>query len=276
MNERAIKLSGSENKADYIDLIATVPAAGEGKIRVLVYGGYGVGKTRLIGTFPNVLLLNYDRGEKTLKGKKVACINFGKYATDETGEEIAAGNYERTMQILSDAASKSGPFAEGGPLAHIETIAIDDLTTMATFFMYEIRKFHPKLKVRDPDMDKAEYSHYNAVANAVIRILELLKMSSDNFHIIATAGEKLDENEVTKRQLGCPDLVGKTRQRIGHYFDCIWHMDTDGTDAKKKYLLHLGPHPPFTGKTRGEGKQTGTIDDPSFEKIMNSLEETVD
>jgi hypothetical protein len=258
---------------DYTNLITNVPEVGESNIRVIVYGDYGVGKTRLLGTFPNVLLLNYDRGEKTLAGKKVACINFSKYATDKDGNEISAQNYERTVQILNDAVNRTGPFAKGGPLEHIQTIALDDLTTLSAFILYDLKKFS-KHKVRDPELDKAEYKHYDAVANLVIRILELLKMATENFNIITTAGQKLDENEVTKRQLGYPNLVGKTRQRLGHFFDCIWHMEIEGVGQKRQYVLHMGPHTPFTGKSRGEGKQGGKIIDPNYEKIMNSLGES--
>lgn len=243
-----------------------------GPVRICIYGGMGSGKTTLAMDFPKPLLINFDKGERSVPVEGVPIIDFDKYAYGENNEEIAPENYERLQVILQDAISKNDYFAESGPLEGIETIIIDDLTTVAKYFMYEILTFDKQLK-RTNILIKPDWDHYYAVDTMLTKIAELLKTVSQTYNVVVICNEKLDVDEKTKKALGGPDVLGGFRNRLGHYFDYLWHMTTDTKNGKEVYVTYLGPHYPYRAKSRLPGYTTRQIENLTYAKIAQIFKE---
>ena len=108
---------------NYAELLST-PAKLTGKyVKCLAYGKAGSGKTRFIGSFPNVLVLDTNKGLKTLqKNENVQVISLEHTIKDSNNNEVNPNVYKTIIQILDDAKYKKGLFAEGEALSHIETI----------------------------------------------------------------------------------------------------------------------------------------------------------
>jgi hypothetical protein len=249
---------------NYAELLST-PKELTGKYtKVLAYGRAGVGKTELVGSFPNVLVLDTNKGLKTLENNEnVQAISLEHTLKDGNGNEINPNVYKTIMQILNDAKSKQGLFAEGEALSHIETIAIDDMTNLCQFLKYGIIRFQ---NGKDPVKDKADFDVWSILSNQLSEIVTLLK--SLKYNVIITAGEKVEMDELRGGQVGGVNIQGSYRHILPHEFDETYHLMVKTTMGKTQYVTETVDVYPFNAKTRVGVKHL--TDNLTYDKIIKS------
>jgi len=257
-------LGRSNVSFNYAELLST-PKELTGKYtKCLVYGKAGVGKTRLVGTFPNTLVLDTNKGLKTLQNNEnVQAISLEHTSRDENGNETNPNVFKTIMQILNDAKSKTGLFGEGEVLSHIETIAIDDMTNLCYFLKYGIIKF---MNGKDPVKDKADFDVWSILSNQMIEIVTLMK--SLEYNIIVTAGEKVEMDELRGGQVGGVNIQGSYRHVLPHEFDETYHLSVKSAMGKIQYVIETVDVYPYNAKSRIGVKHL--MEDPSYEKLVSS------
>jgi len=239
-------LGNSNVTFNYASLVTT-PKEITGKYtKCLLYGKAGAGKTELAGTFPNSLFIDVNKGLKTLQNNSnVQVISLDHTSKDDNGNEVNPNVYKTIMQVLNDAKYKTGPFAEGEALAHIETIVIDDMTNLAQFLKYGIIKFNNR---KDPVKDKADFDVWSMLSNQLAEIITTMK--SLKYNVVVTAGEKLEMDELRGGQVGGVNIQGSYRFILPHEFDETYHMMVKSTMGKIQYLTETVDTYPFNSKSR--------------------------
>jgi len=239
-------LARSNITFNYKELLSTPKELTGDYIKCLVYGKAGSGKTRFIGTFPNVLVLDTNKGLKTLQNNEnVQAISLEHTTKDENGNEINPNVYKTIIQILDDAKYKKGLFAEGEALSHIETIAIDDMTNLCQFLKYGIMKF---MNSKDPMKDKPDFDVWAILGNQLTEIGSRLKSLSLN--VVVTAGEKLEMDELKGGQVGGVNIQGGYKAILPHEFDETYHFVVKSSMGKTQYLTETVDTYPFNAKSR--------------------------
>jgi hypothetical protein len=231
---------------NYAGLLSTPKELTGDYVKCLVYGKAGAGKTRFIGTFPNVLVLDTNKGLKTLQNNEnVQAISLEHTSKDERGNEVNPNVYKTIIQILDDAKYKRGLFAEGEALSKIETIAIDDMTNLNRFLKYGILRF---MNGKDPMKDKPDFDVWAILGNQQEEIGSKLK--DLKYNVVVTAGEKVDMDELRGGQVGGVNIQGGYKNVLPHEFDETYHFVVKTIMGKTQYLVETVDTYPFNAKTR--------------------------
>jgi hypothetical protein len=235
---------------DWASNIEYTNSVGDDKVRALVYGRAGVGKTVFSSTFPSPFIIDADKGLRSVREKEIPHVAVNR------GERVFAV----TMDILRSLRKGEGPF--GG--IEVKTLVIDSITAFADMLLYESMRFPVGNRpVKDPNNEKAEFDHWGELLN---RLQHIVKYCRDmGLHVVATAGERLEKDDVRGSFVGHPDIPGQYRNKIAHEFDEVLYFETKISGKDVKYLCHTTPYLYYEGKSR-----TGlppVIENPAFEKM---------
>ncbi len=181
-----------------INLKSTGNLAGNG-VKLLVYGAAGAGKTTLIPTLPNVVVLSAEGGLLSIQDAELPFIEI------------------TTMAELQEAYKW---LAESAEAAQFESVAIDSISEVA-----EVCLNYEKKNNKDP---RAAYGSMQEQMADIIRAFRDLPAK----HVLMTAKLEKTQDEMG-RILYAPSMPGnKTGQSLPYFFDEVLALrvekDADG------------------------------------------------
>jgi len=236
--------------SDYYAGVTNLAEEKEPNISLLAWGGPGVGKTQLMGTFPNLFVIDTDMGLLTLAGKDVKRFSIKS--------EMQV--YETCINIIQDAKYKRGPFASGGGLEDIETIGLDSFSKLSIILFEEILE----------EQSKDKRQAYNVLLKRLTTIASLLRELNDyGYHVVATAGETYKENDlgIVKPM---PLINGSFREYVAHYFDASVWMEVIKKNGKPVYMTYCLQEKGHEAKTRFDLPEK--VENASFETFKEALD----
>jgi len=236
---------------EWAEEIGYTDEEGSSTIRLLVYGETGVGKTRLAGTFPYPFFLDADRGLRTLKGNHFPFVPFSP------GERT----YRKAMDVLRSIRDKKPPFDK----ITVETVVIDSLTELAQMLLIESMKYPSGKGVsRDITNEKPQWDDYSRIG---ARLDSLMMTCKDlGLNVVATAGAKLDKDEVSGEFIGEPAIVGGYRRIVGHKFDEFFYMEPKKVKGDEFYYAYTKRYKYYAAKSRDD--RPGVIENPTYERLF--------
>jgi phage nucleotide-binding protein len=188
-----------------INLLSTATLATNG-VKILTYGGAGVGKTTLISTLPNPVILSAEGGLLSIKDADLPYIEIS------------------TMEELREAYSwlKNSDEAK-----QFESVAIDSISEIA-----EVCLGHEKAKAKDP---RQAYGEMQTTMAEAIRSFRDLPAR----HVYMTAKLEKAQDEMG-RMLYSPSMPGaKTGQALPYFFDIVsaLRMEKDAEGVVQRALM---------------------------------------
>jgi hypothetical protein len=230
------------------------------KRRVMLYGRFGVGKTRLALQWPKPFIIDTDKGLRTARTIDIDApyISISR-AHDSTWKLLQA--------IFTDLREGNTPF-------EVQTLVIDSLTNLSECLMFDVMKTPPRvvrskggmLQSQDRDNSKPEWDHYDIIRSRMITLFD--EAADMNLNVVATAGVTLEKDEVLGTYVGEPNVLGGFRHIAPHTFDEVYYMTWEGTGDNVKYVLYTKPFRYFPAKTKEN--LPAEISNPSYKKLYES------
>lgn len=231
-------------------LVKSTKDVAEKKLKILVWGGPGTGKTHLIGTAPNPFVIAAEDGVLTLHQFDIPYFKM----TDSMAV------YETFLMIIESAVKREKVEMEDGSIvdfAEIETIALDSAWMLNARLTREIKE--------ETGKDKFQHGEWGLLLDRMQKcITDLLEA---DFHIICTMGEavKTDEMDEKKKEITF-NMQGSFRNQIAYLFDFNLTTFKESIGRRTNYKLFTNDENNRSAKSRVELPKE--ILDPTFTKIL--------
>lgn len=168
-------------------------------VKVLVYGFAGAGKTSLIATCPDPIILSAEGGLLSIAGTDIPYIEIS------------------TMDDLRDAYE----WCKSEEASQFKTICIDSISEIA-----EVVLNHAKKNTKD---GRAAYGEMNDAVTEIIRSFR--DLNGKNVYMSAKCEKQQDE---TGKLLYFPSMPGnKTAQGLPYFFDEVLALRVEKDDEGK-------------------------------------------
>lgn len=195
--------------------IASTNSVTENKIKCVINGLSGAGKTSLVRTLVGAgykpLIASFESGLLSIAGTGIDYVDGTR---DDAGNVIAKElRLQRLMEIYRYILSKEA-------LEKYDTIYIDSLTEVCQCMFDALRKEYPDRK--------DNLVLYGELGQ---KMRDLIKAFRDipNYHVVFTCLSKTEKDENGKRYLGF-DLIGSIADKLPQFFDEVFylHVTQDG------------------------------------------------
>jgi len=191
------------------------------KLKVMIYGKSGTGKTTFACSFPGVYVFDFDNGMLSQRGKDIQYDVYGK--DDWLKFEAKLSEFE-----------KSCPF---------ETLVIDSVTTMEEYLLD-----HLIALTRKPRPTQLEWGQL------VLDLADVfLRVGKFKTNIVVVAHEQMVQDEITGEVLVMPLIYGKKLPgQLPLFFDEMYRAQTsrDAKTGKPVYQLLTTADIKFSAKSR--------------------------
>ena len=205
----------------------------QAKLRLLLQGPPGAGKTVVAAQFPRPYFIDLDRNldgpMRCLKRQsKTLPVGYDHVHVDDTGKDVPLKErYARLATLV--AAADAYP--------DIDTIVIDSATNLSTLLVEETLRLQGK-----PVMSKQEWGFFFNYGKQLMD-----KLTSSRKHIVLTGHEKVNKTSegavVFPIELAWPGQLGKI---MGAFFTDVWRCEVQETPAglnksTYKYVVRTTP-----------------------------------
>jgi len=261
-------------------------------IKLLVYGGYGSGKTRLCGTaaavphMRDVLFINCEAGDLTLLTEMEALSEKDKSYIDI----IRVKNYAQLARVHEflkvHCRYRDMPFDEGEPLLkqlelklfpqadpkaparRYQTAIVDSVTEAETFSMYSLLAITDNTRL-DEETTAPEWAEYKKNNSQLMRLSRAMRDLPMN--ILMTAASSYVQNEA-KQFIFQPALTGKLAKQIQGFMDVVGFLHVvPGEGGSRIHRMLAHPTPRVDAKCRFSNFKQPYWDNPTMQSILSSV-----
>jgi len=222
------------------------------KIKLLIYGSPGVGKTVFCSQFPSPLFIDSEKGMAAIEKQ----IDY-----------VSITNFEEFQELLKDIIENVEEYKK-----KYKTIVVDSVTELQKRSLdYILKKAVQNNISRDPNLITQQ--DWGKNTESMRKALRSLRDLSEHFNIVLTAlsREVSSEGNLIKR----PDLTPSLFSSLNSYLDIMGYMmtKTEENEDKKmevtRYLIFANTNK-FIAKSRIRNL-SNVIKNPTWEKFNKSL-----
>jgi len=219
------------------------------KIKLLIYGDPGVGKTVFCSQAPTPLFIDLEKGMAAVERK----IDY-----------VSITNFKEFQELLNDVIENKDEYQ-----SKYETIVVDSVTELQKRSLdFILEKAMQNNISRDPNLITQQ--DWGKNTESMRKILRTLRDLSEYFNIVLTAlsREISSEEGLVKR----PDLTPSLFSSLNSYLDIMGYMMTKKEEKENKvsrYLIFANTDK-FVAKSRLR-KLPNIIKEPTWEKFNNAL-----
>lgn len=193
-------------------------------LKVMIYGEPGVGKTTFVASAPNSLLIDVERGARTLVGHNDVDVL----------EYVSIEQIEATIRYLRDDHSS---------FAKYDTIAFDSLSEMQRRLIDQ--QLGKASEVTKTPQYKADWGIYGENTQRLRSLMSAFRDIPKN--LIVTAQAKQEKDDSTGIMMYRPDLTPKLAATVAGLFDIVGYLRIN---SKGERILQVQPSRTVLAKTR--------------------------
>ena len=256
---------------------------------MFVYGGYGTGKTRLMGSaalvpqMRDILMIDAEAGDLTIATDSEIAEEAARQSIDvvrvSTFKEFSrvqeflklhckfrdSGDIDKLKELESKLRSDFDPDA---PPRQYHTVIIDSLSEIEAFSMYQLLGITDRTAL-DEETATAEWSEYKKNHTQILRAVRAYRDLPMNVLITGAAQFTQDDR---KKMIYQPQLTGKLAKQIQGFMDVVgFYAMTAGSDGTDIRRLFVQPGAQYDAKNRFGTYKERYFDDPSIESILRAV-----
>lgn len=202
-------------------LIQNLKKETKGRVKGLIYGESGAGKTSSLGTLVGkTLVISSEKGTKVLEGLDVDCIDISLHDTNkgDDGEPAVLTKPAERIAKLRRVFNwlHEGPKDEDGKALSYVNICVDSLTEIGDLYVEYLNEKYPDRKDSFP-----MWGEYAKMMKATVRNFRDLP-----YNVFITVLAKPDKNDVGKRYYTF-DIPGSISDKLPQYFDEVFYIHAD-------------------------------------------------
>jgi hypothetical protein len=203
------------------------------KLKVLVYGGSGTGKTTFAASFPKPFFFDFDGGLLSVRGRDI------EYETYQDKSVTRPDAFEKFNQRLEEMHTA----LQGGHLP-FQTIVLDSITTMQESMLRSIQYANRTLG------KQTTLQEWGMLVGKMEDVL--YRISSLNVHMVTIAHEQIVQDELSSEIMILPLIVGKKLpDRLPLWFDEVYHSRVDrGLAGRPVYQMMTVADRKYKAKSR--------------------------
>lgn len=225
------------------------------KVKMLVSGGPGAGKTHLIGTAPRPFVIATEDGLLTLHELGIPYIKL----------DDSMAVYEDFLEILRAAREKRKIDLSDGQVldfSEIDTLCLDSVWMLNSRLKKEIQE--------SGNTRNAQKDLWGVLLDQIKDcILQLIDM---DYHIIVTVGESVKADEMdSESKVISYNFQGGFRNEIGYLFDFNLYMVKEQRGRNTIYKCFTNDEDNRSAKARISGLPK-ELPNPSFTEIIGYLD----
>jgi len=194
------------------------------KLKVMIYGEPGVGKTTFASSSPNPLIIDVERGSRTLVGKENVDVL----------EYVSIEQVEATIKYLKD---------DSPAFKDYDTIVFDSLSEMQRRLLDQ--QLGKASKALGSQLYKADWDIWGENTQRLRSLMSAFRDIDKN--LIVTAQAKQDQDATTNIMSWRPDLTPKLAATVAGLFDVVGYLRID---SKGERILQVQPSKTVLAKTR--------------------------
>lgn len=189
------------------------------KVKCIIYGEAGTGKTTLAGTLPGkTLILSAEAGLLSLRGKSIDYVNIN---TSDDGSAIVepSARINRLGAVFQMLRSETV----------YDNIFLDSITEIAEIMVASVQKEFPDRKDSFP-----MWGEYGKRMRSIVKSFRDLA----DYNVFMTCLSETDKDENARRFTAC-DVPGKIGKQLPQFFDEVFYS----------YVTPEGDYMLYTKKT---------------------------
>ena len=229
------------------------------KIKFLIIGDTGSGKTKGSGTFPKPYLFSFDGGVDTLAGKD---IDYDVYIETNRAAPSAFTRFKTDWtRVLADP--------------RYETVILDNITNLSKYILDQLI-FDNRLV--DLNLGDKTWDLFRILKNKMYDVVA--QTVAANKHIVCTALPEWETDKSSGEMRVLPSTEGRFRQDMPSWFGEVYYAQVEKkSDGTRRYYYRTKSDGKYIAKSRldeaikargGKGLPE-MIDNFSFVKIMDML-----
>jgi len=261
-------------------------------LKLLGYGAYGSGKTRLMGSaaevpqMRDVLFIDCEAGDLTIATEDdksyassaaayidvIRVTSFRELARVQEYLKVHCMYRDQGDVVALKALEKKlwpeDQYDPDKPARMYRTAIVDSLSEAETFSMYSILGITDKTRL-DDDVASAEWAEFKRNHSQIQRCIRGFRDLP--MHILMTAAAAYVQDD-QKRMLWQPALTGKLAKQCQGFMDIVGFMYvTQGEQGKKIHNLQVQPTPRIDAKCRFSNFKANGWADATLLKILTDV-----
>lgn len=252
-------------------------------LNLLVYGDFGVGKTRLAASAQDIpemqdaIFLDIESGGRTIQDREdidaVTITAFSQFARVYEFLRMHcqardANDVEKMKKLESffKTIDPNNPFVVDKPKRY-HTVIVDSLTEVQKYCMYQLLGVTVGQFALDMEPENPQYAEWNK-STEMIRLLVRSFRNLDMNTIFVCS--RLEDQDEKKRFFHAPALPGKLSNEVQGFFDAVGYYisgaATEGGAIQRR--LYLSPGSTYKAKNRFAGWDGTYLQDPTMADIF--------
>lgn len=231
------------------------------KMRFLIIGETGTGKTRFCGTFPKPYLFSFDNGVDTLGGLDI------DYDVFVEGNRQKPTQYQRFLT----------EWARVGADPKYQTLILDNVTNLSKFIMDDLIYVNG---LTDKQLGNSVWDLYRSLKNKLHDIVS--SVTTQQRYIICTALPEWETDKNTGEMKVFPSTEGKFRQEMCAWFSEVYYTHVEKSKDGLKYMMKTKADGKYTAKSRIDevikrfgGKGMPELLEPSFPSLIGYVNDAI-